>query len=135
MFWLVSWVFLLLITPISWTEFINSGLAAHNVPYIGSNIFLAALAFFVAQFAKYLWYRAHSFCAETKQKNNLKKAIEKLHKLTEEEKNIVIYIFQNGSTEYMDEVPVSSICSLVNNKIIYSYDSNPTNPIYALSFD
>ncbi len=119
MFWLLSWMVLLLFIPSGWAEFIDNGIGKWNVPYIGTAIFMIPVSFFISLIAKNLYELLFSLLEKRKEKNHSTKAIKILNELTEKEKEIVNYIFQEGSTAYMDDCPISDIFKLLNKGIIY----------------
>lgn len=119
MFWLLSWMILLLFIPANWAEFIDSGIGKWDIPYIGTAIFLIPASFFVSLLVKRLYYYFFSVSKEKQEIKNINKATKELQKLSYEEQAIVNYIFKNGSTIRMGECSMASICSLVDKNIIY----------------
>ncbi|EMH0746745.1 superinfection exclusion B family protein [Proteus mirabilis] len=132
MFWFLSWMAILLFIPSGWAEFIDNGIGKWNVPYIGTAIFMVPVSFFISLVAKNLYESSLSFLEKTKEKKQLTRAIKVLNGLTEKEMEIVNYIFQNGSSEYIANCPISDIFKLVNKGVIHGigYDSPLSRTYY-----
>lgn len=119
MFWVLSWMVLLIFIPSDWAEFIDSGIQKWNVPYIGTAIFLIPVSFFISLLTKN-FYHYFFFISEEKQDiKNINKARKILKNLSTEEQQIIKYIFENGDTDGIEKCSMASICNLADKKIIY----------------
>ncbi|MEQ4655668.1 super-infection exclusion protein B [Providencia manganoxydans] len=133
MFWLLSWMVLLLFIPADWAEFIDSGISKWSIPYVGTAIFLIPVSFFVSLLVKKLYHYFFSISEEKQDIKNINKAKKILRGLSTEEWQIINYIFEKGSTEYMADCSMASICNLVDKKIIYGLGGrSPSSHTYYL---
>lgn len=133
MFWFLSWMLLLLFIPSVWTEFIDSGIGKWSVPYIGSAIFLIPVSFFISLITKSIYNYFFSVSEEKKDKRKLINAKKILHSLNDEESEVVRYIFENGSTDYMQGCSMTTICRLTEKNIIYGIGGmSPSSHTYYL---
>ncbi len=120
MFWFLSWMVLLLLIPSGWAEFIDTGLASRGVPYIGANAFLAAVAFFVGCFIKWLNLHCRAYISQAKDHLSFNVAKKEIQSLSDEEKEIILEMIdnQNNSGHVFNEDNNIYILSLLDKGIV-----------------
>ncbi|EAB8791437.1 super-infection exclusion protein B [Morganella morganii] len=120
MFWFLSWMVLLLFTPSGWSEFIDSGLAARGVPYIGANAFLAAAAYFIGSFVKWLHPHLRDYVNYIKGERHFSNAKKEIQSLPDEEKEIILEMIdhENNSGHVFNEEDNIYLLSLLDKGIV-----------------
>lgn len=119
MVWLFAWLTLLLIIPSEWRSFIDSRLGFFDISYIGTLIFLVPVSFFISLFLQWVAAKLINLFHRVQSKIKTHKAEKLILSLSEEEKDLIVDIVDNGTYIPSDDAS-DPVMNLLHKEVIYS---------------